>query len=171
MPVTAPAGSALVTAAAPAPTAAGGAGAAEAIEHLRRWPTRPASRSAGISAGTTQPSADRETDVARPTTVNCGFPGALVTVTVSPIPTPKPSVLASTTIWPVRCGQWPASSVMSSTGPPGVARPASVSGGRSATGAPGEESLAVTSASANGPAAATTCGQAGGGGQLRRRGP
>ena len=99
--------------------------------------------------------------MARPTTVSRGFPGALVTVTVSPIPTTNPSLasLVSITIWPVRCGQWPAWSVRSSTGPPGVVRPARVSGGRTATGAPGEESAAVTFASANGPAAAVTCGR------------
>ena len=44
----------------------------------------PGERSARTSAGTTQPSAERETDVARPTTVRRGFPGALVMVTHNP---------------------------------------------------------------------------------------
>jgi len=59
----------------------------------------------------------------------------------------------------VRCGQWPFSSVTSSTGPPDVARPANVSGGRLCTGRPGDESVALTFASANGPDAALTCGR------------
>ena len=64
----------------------------------------PGELSAEISLGATQASAERETDVARPTTVSRGFPGALVTVTVSPIPTPNPSVLFSITICPVCSG-------------------------------------------------------------------
>ena len=45
---------------------------------------------------------------------------------------------------------------MSSTGPPGVVRPTRVSGGKF-TSEPGEESVAVTFVSGNGPAAAVTC--------------
>ena len=61
-------------------------------------PGVPGGLSAVIWSGATQASAERETDVARPTTVRRGLPGALVTVTVSPIPAPNPSVLVSITI-------------------------------------------------------------------------
>ena len=78
-------------------------------------------------------------------------------------------MLACITTWPMRCGQWPAWRVTSSTGPPGVARPANVSGGRTPTCPSGVEPLAVTFASSKGPAAAVDPLKAGGRGQLRWR--
>ena len=95
--------------------------------------------------------------MARPTTVNRGWPGALVTVIESPSEAKPPRPLASTTICPGRCAQWPDWSATSSTGPPGDERPATDSGG-SGTGAgyPLDSSVPEISATANGPAAAVT---------------
>ena len=116
-------------------------------------------RSAAISAGSTQPSAVLVIDLATPTTVSTGCPGTLVTVIWLPMScVTGPPLLKSreSTISPGRCAQRPASSVRSSTGPPGDARPATVAGGRVIP--PCALIRGVMVASANGPAAAVTCG-------------
>src|SRR6516165_3903293 len=77
----------------------------------------PASSSAEISDGATQP---------------CAVP---VTVTCDPIPTFRPAALDST-ICPGPVGQWPEVSVRSSTGPPGEERPTRVSCWWTVTGVP-----------------------------------
>ncbi len=67
-----------------------------------------------------------------PTTVSFGRPGALVTVTFVPSDRSSWKSLAglnASTTWPARRGQCPECRVRSSTGPPGEARPANVSGG------------------------------------------
>src|SRR5215468_4577162 len=116
-------------------------------------------RRAAISAGSTQPLAVSVIDLATPTTVSTGRPGALVTVIWVPMscaagPTPLKSRVS--TISPGRCAHRPASSVSSSTGPPGDARPATVADGRVIP--PCALTRGVMVASANGPAAAVTCG-------------
>src|ERR1700756_700501 len=97
--------------------------------------------------------------------VSFGDPGTPVTVTWAPSCSPGPRTSPSTT-WSGCVGQWPDSSVRSSTGPPGEGRPTTVNwvwntppegpdwpdGG--ATGM-----VAVTVASGNGPAAAVTPGR------------
>src|SRR5215468_3336100 len=117
-----------------------------------------AGRSAAISAGSTQPAAVSVIDLATPTTVSTGCPGALVTViwlpmscAVGPGPLWKSR---ESTISPGRRAHRPASRVRSSTGPPGEARPATVAGGRVMP--PWVLTRGVMVASANGPAAAVT---------------
>src|ERR1700730_16228492 len=87
----------------------------------------PGARSAAISAGTTQACAVPVADVATPTTVRCGEPATPLTVICDPTDTGGPSPPRDHTTSPVRCAQRPASSVRSSTGPPGDARPIKVS--------------------------------------------
>ena len=114
-----------------------------------------------IWAGTTQPSAVLVAEVPTPTIVSFGLPGALVSVItwpwLRPCPAPVPARLPEITICPVAAGQCPDDSAMSSTGPPGDERPASVSAGN-CTGpwTAGTVAVTVTVASANGPAAAVT---------------
>src|SRR5499425_3313564 len=79
-------------------------------------------RSAAIWAGSTQPAAVSVIDLATPTTVSTGRPGALVTVIRVPMscaagPTPLKS--RESTISPGRRAHRPASSVSSFTGSPG----------------------------------------------------
>src|SRR5262249_56391966 len=109
--------------------------------------------------GRTQPLAVSVIDLATPTTVSTGCVGALVTVIWVPMSCaaePGPLKSRESTISPGRCAHRPASSVRSSTGPPGDARPATVFGGR--VNPPCALTREVMVASANGPAAALTCG-------------
>src|SRR5262249_33594985 len=115
-------------------------------------------RSAAICAGSTQPSAVSVIDLATPTTVSTGCLGALVMVIWVPMSCAvRPGLGKSrdSTISPGRCAHRPASSVRSSTGPPGDARPATVTSGRVMP--PWALIRGVMVASANGPAAAVTC--------------
>src|ERR1700691_1899028 len=148
--VTAPAGSA-------ASSAPSSARTTESDPALRNWYTicavagAPGARRAATSPGVTQPSAVFVTDVAMPTTVSAGLRGTLVAVITVPSGSARP--LPDSTTWPDWSAQWPACSTMSSTGPPGDARPASVIGG-CAPPPTGDRTVA----SANGPPAAVTCG-------------
>ncbi len=147
------------------PIACGGSAAATPATLARTAAAVPALRnrysictaagcSAAAVAGVTQPSAEPVTDAARPTTVSVpGRPG-----TVSWVPSGSGGRLSSeldSTSWPGPWAQCPDWMTRSSTGPPGVARPARVSG-RVGPGRPA--SRAVTVAVANGPAAAVTSG-------------
>src|SRR6266487_2833000 len=76
----------------------------------------PAACSAAISAGVTQPCAVPVTDVATPTTVSFGEPGAPVTVICDPTARFRPDWLDNT-ICPGPEAQWPDFSVRSSSGP------------------------------------------------------
>src|SRR5579862_8480228 len=123
----------------------------------------PGARSAAASAGSTQACAVWVIDVAKPTTSRRGDPGAPVTVTRAPTLTPGPRSSPSTTC-PTLVGQWPDFSVRSSTGPPGDARPTTVScvwntpeGPDCPDGGP-TGMVALTVVSGNGPAAAVTPG-------------
>src|SRR5215470_4722126 len=116
-PSTLPCGSAAVTAAMSAFTAAAVA-ALEKRYSICDTSAAPAACSAPISPGVTQPCAVPVADVAMPTTVSLGEPGTPVTVTCDPIPSCRPDWLDSTTC-PGPVGQWPALSVRSSTAPPG----------------------------------------------------
>jgi len=115
-------------------------------------------RRAAISAGSTHASAVSVIDLATPTTVSTGCPGALVTV----IWLPMSCVTRAGPLWksrestisPGRCAHRPASRVRSSTGPPGEARPATVAGCRVMP--PWVLTRGVMVASANGPAVAVT---------------
>src|SRR5215468_8023318 len=117
-------------------------------------------RRAAISAGSTQPLAVSVIDLATPTTVSTGCPGALVTVIWVPMSCAAvlgpPWKSRERTISPGRCAHRPASSVRSSTGPPEEARPATVAG--CSVTPPSVLIRGVMVASANGPAAAVTCG-------------
>src|SRR5215469_11682330 len=116
-------------------------------------------RSVAICAGSTQPSAVSVNDLATPTTVSFGCPGALVTMIWLPMSCavrPGLGKLRESTISPGRRAHRPASRVRSSTGPPGEARPATVTGGSVMP--PWVLIRGVMVASANGPAAAMTCG-------------
>src|SRR5262245_56043706 len=119
----------------------------------------PRARRAAISRGTTQPSADWLIELAMPTTVNLGRPGTPTAVTCAPGGKPNWKSLEST-ISPGRCAHRPCRRVRSSSGPPGEARPTSVSGGPvncpPDPGGPGSCGVMVTSG--YGPAAAVTCG-------------
>ena len=79
----------------------------------------PGARSAATSDGSTQAWAVWVIEVAKPTMVRCGGPGTPVTVTWVPIPIDGPNLMLFQTTWPGCVGQWPDSSVRSSTGPPG----------------------------------------------------
>src|SRR5580692_9195407 len=153
------------------PTACGGSAAATAATSARTAAAVPALRNrysicmaagcaaagcrAAAVAGVTQPSAEPVTDAATPTTVS--VPGRPVTVSWVPSGTAGrfSSELDSTT-WPGPRAQCPDWMTRSSTGPPGVARPARVSDGRVGPGCPASRTVTVTSA--NGPAAAVTPG-------------
>jgi len=106
VPVTAPAGSAALTAAALTPTSPAVAAARNRYS-ICALGCVPGGRSLAISAGSTQPSADWVTEAAKPTTVSVGVPGTPVTVTVAPSEmnwAPPGQVLPST-IWPGCRGQ------------------------------------------------------------------
>src|SRR6516225_8991938 len=124
----------------------------------------PGARSAAISAGVTQAWAVLVIEVAVPTTVRCGEPGALFTVTGVPMATVAPWPSVSSTTCPGCVAQWPDFSVRSSTGPPGEARPATVSCCSMGRGGPdwpaggGTSMIVVTVAWGNGPAVAVTPG-------------
>ena len=126
----------------------------------------PGARSAATSDGSTQAWAVWVIEVAKPTMVRCGDPGTPVTVICVPICSPGPRASFSTT-WSGCAGQWPDSSVRSSTGPPGEGRPTTVScvwntpppGGPETPGGGVTGMVAVTVASGNGPAAAVTPGR------------
>src|SRR5215469_12630148 len=114
-------------------------------------------RRAVISAGSTHASAVSVIDLATPTTVSTGCPGALVTVILVPMSCavrPGLGKLRASTISPGRRAHRPASRVRSSTGPPDEARPDTVTGGRVMP--PWVLIRGVMVASANGPAAAVT---------------
>src|SRR5215470_19144781 len=116
-------------------------------------------RSAAISAGSTHAAAVSVIDLATPTTVSTGCPGALVTVIWVPTSCaggPGYWKSRESTISPGRRAHRPASSVRSSTGPPGEERPATVAGDRVIP--PCVLTRGVMVASAYGPAAAVTCG-------------
>src|SRR5438876_10608444 len=154
VPVTAPDGSALVTAAMPAPTAASAA-ALRNRYNICALAGVPGARSRGISPGSTQPSADSVTESAKPTTVSAGVPGTPVMVTEVPRGMkPAPGQVLSSTIWLSCRGQWPIFSTTSSAGPPGTARPATVS----VNGDVWPDIVALTAAVGTGPRAAVTCG-------------
>src|ERR1019366_5488095 len=177
VPATAPAGSALASAA----TSERRATAVPALRNrysICAAAGAPGVRSAATWAGTTQAPAVAVIEVAYQTTVSLGFPGAVVTVSLLPsagdIACAPVCPLLDSTIWPGLRAQWPWVRVRSSTGPPGDARPATVpvtlrTGGRppgadlGAAGPPPCEpagadraawSVAVTIG--NGPAAAVT---------------
>ena len=66
-------------------------------------PGVPGVRSRAISPGVTQPSAELVTEVAFPTTVSTGWPGALVTLSRAPSGSPictSLEELTARTIWP-----------------------------------------------------------------------
>jgi len=121
---TLPCGSAAVTAAISAFTAA----VVAALEN--RYSICEASGapacSAAISPGVTQACAVPVAEVAMPATVSVGKPGTPVTVTCDPASSGRPDWLDNT-ICPGPWAQWPAVSVRSSTGPPGEARPTRMS--------------------------------------------
>jgi len=125
VPSTLPCGSAAVTAAMSVFTAAVVA-ALEKRYSICDVSGVPAACRAAISPGVTQPCAVPVADVAMPTTVSFGEPGAPVTVIFDPTPACRPDWLDST-ICPGPAAQWPAVSMRSSTGPPGEARPTMVS--------------------------------------------
>ena len=88
----------------------------------------PGATSAAIWPGATQPSAVLVIELAKPTTVRVGLPGALVTCTVFPSTMPPlPVVAGSSTTWPGPSTQCPAFSTRSSTGPPGAGPPGQLS--------------------------------------------
>src|SRR5215467_206504 len=115
-------------------------------------------RRTAIPAGSTHASAVSVIDLATPTTVSTGCPGALVTVIWLPMSCATGAgplwKSRESTISPGRRAHRPASRVRSSTGPPGEARPATVAGGRVMP--PWVLTRGVMVASANGPAAAVT---------------
>src|SRR5215471_14767689 len=115
-------------------------------------------RRTAIPAGSTHASAVSVIDLATPTTVSTGCPGALVTVIWLPMSCATGAgplwKSRESTISPGRCAHRPASSVRSSTGPPEEARPATVAGCRGMP--PWVLTRGVMVASANGPAAAVT---------------
>src|SRR5450755_562909 len=158
--MTAPAGSAALTAAVPARTAAA-VPAPRNRYSICAAACVPGARTRAISPGTTHPSAELVTEVATPTTVSTGRPGALVTVIF--VPSGSPSCMSldgllARTSWPGRCAQCPDCRVTSSTGPPGEARPASVNCGSDPFGPVTLASCGVMLASAKGPAAAAAPG-------------
>src|SRR5690348_12343239 len=120
----------------------------------------PGARSAATSDGSTQAWAVWVIEVAKPTMVRRGEPGTPVTVICAPICSPGPRASFSTT-WSGRVGQWPDSSVRSSTGPPGEGRPTTVSCVEKTPPPDGAVTgtVAVTVASGKGPAAAVTPGR------------
>ena len=171
MPVTAPAGSAAVTAATSARIAA-------AVPALRNRYSIcaaagvPGARSAAISAGRTQPSAESVTDVAMPTTVSVGLPGRAghgeLGAERQPSGSRRPESPDST-ICPGRVR--PVAGVQREIVDRAARRGAPRQGQRRQgdAGAPGADLVGVTVTSANGPAAAVTSGSRRGRGQLRRR--
>jgi hypothetical protein len=113
------------------------------------WTGFPRPASALTSDGSTQASAVPVTESATPTTVSFCDPA----VTVDPGNTPVPR---SITIWLPPSGQWPSSSVRSSTRPPGEGRPTTRSESGDEPGTPGTVTCAVTKTPGYGPAAAVT---------------
>src|ERR1700733_12349951 len=149
VPVTAPPGSAALTALMSALRSLVVALAANRYRSCA-WPLPPVPAMAFSSAGRTQPSAVFVTEFAMPTTVMVCLP----TVTVAPS-WPGAFPFALTTIWLSLVAQVPCCRVRSSTGPPGEDRPTRVSW--TPLSAPliwGMVTWAVTLSAANGPATA-----------------
>lgn len=94
-PPTAQAGSAAATAATSPRTWAAVPALANRYS-ISAWAGAPAQRSAPSSAGSTQASAVLVIELAMPTTVSCGLPGAVVTLMVVPRPGRKPKPSDST---------------------------------------------------------------------------
>src|SRR5262249_47943975 len=130
VPLIAPAGSAAVSAATSARICAAEPALANRYSIWAAAGT-PAGRRTAAWAGTTQAPAVPGIEVAYPTTVSLGLPGAEVTVILAPsggdIVYAPCCTLLDSTIWPGRRAQWPEVRVRSSTGPPGEARPIIVS--------------------------------------------
>ena len=123
----------------------------------------PGARSAPTSDGSTQAAAVWVIELAKPTIVRWGDPGTPVTVSWVPMLSPGP-LMSLRTIWFGCVGQWPDSSVRSSTGPPGDARPTRVSCCWKTPGGPWpgggvNGTVAVMVVSGKGPAAAVTPGR------------
>src|SRR5262249_19594842 len=129
VPLIAPAGSAAVSAATSARSCAAEPALANRYS-ICAAAGAPAGRRTVAWAGTTHAPPVPVIERAYPTTVSRGFPGAEVTVSLVPsgadIVGPPCCTLLDSTIWPGRCAQWPEVRVRSSTGPPGEARPITV---------------------------------------------
>src|ERR1700726_1962330 len=150
VPVTAPPGSAALTALMSALRSLVVALAANRYRSCA-WPVPPLPAIAFSSAGRTQPSAVFVTEFAMPAMVSACLP----TVIVEPR-LPGKFALAERVIWLSFAGQWPCCKVRSSTGPPGEDRPTRFSGVEIVPAACGTGTCAVTLSAANGPATAVT---------------
>ena len=150
VPVTAPPGSAALTALMSALRSLVVALAANRYRSCA-WPVPPLPAIAFSSAGRTQPSAVFVTEFAMPTMVSACLP----TVIVEPR-LPGKFAFAERMIWLSFVGQWPCCKVRSSTGPPGEDRPTRFSGVEIVPPACGRGTCAVTLSAANGPATAVT---------------